>query len=100
MNMKRKETWRTKEYFFILNTVFIILRHPRQTWAAIGCTENGPANKSGCTLRSDELLSYMQGMGFNKFLMNTLYMIRWNCRNARRKQMSAVDLFENQVRTG
>ena len=33
--------------------IFNILRPlPRQNLAAIGCTENGPANKSDCTMRS------------------------------------------------
>ena len=39
-----------------------------------------PANKCDCTLRSDELISYMQRIGCSKFeekqfLMNTLYPI-------------------------
>ena len=46
--------------------IFNILRpRLRQHWAAIGCTVNGQPIRVTVhsDLRSDELLSYMQGMG-------------------------------------
>ena len=52
----------------------------RQHWAAIGCAENVQPLRVTVhsNLRSDELLSYMQGMGCSElgkaqFLMNNMY---------------------------
>ena len=46
-------------------TTLNFVTSPRQNWVAIGCTKNGQPIRVTVhsDLRSDELLSYMQGMG-------------------------------------
>ena len=54
---------------FFLPRIFNILRIlPRKDLAAIGCTENHQPIRVAVhsDLRSDELISYMQGMGLEK----------------------------------
>ena len=48
---------------------------PRKDRAAIGCTEKGLSIRMTVhwDLRSDELISYMQGMGCSKFRKNTIF---------------------------
>ena len=61
--------------------IFNILRSlPRQHWAAIGWKENGQpiGGTVHLDLRSDEFLSFNQGMGCSElgktqFILNTLY---------------------------
>ena len=54
---------------FFSRRIFNILRpFPRKNRAAIGCTENGQPIRVTVhsDLRSDDLISYMQGMGCSK----------------------------------
>ena len=56
--------------------MFNILRPlSRQHWAAIGCTVNGQPIRVTVhsDLSSDELLSYMQGMGCSELGKNTIF---------------------------
>ena len=57
--------------------MFIILRpFPREDRAAFSCTEKGQLKRVTVhtDLRSDELISYMQGIVCSKYLMKTLYL--------------------------